>query len=77
MPSKYQVAVAGLLLSIAVSGILYLHFGIPAVLVVVPFVPFLVSRAADRPRVKECPSCGFRTQAQDHQYCPRDGTRLE
>jgi hypothetical protein len=43
----------------------------------VPFVPFLFRGARERPPVRECPVCGFRTRDPEYDYCPRDGHRLE
>jgi len=77
MPSRVHVAIVGLLASVAVSGILYLHFGTPVLLLVVPFVPILAARARDRPPAKACPTCGYRTRDPATAYCPRDGTALE
>jgi hypothetical protein len=74
--ARSATAVVGLLVSLVVSVVLWVAFDIPAFLVVVPFVPFLFRRG-ERPPVRECPVCGFRTCDRDHDYCPRDGHRLE
>jgi hypothetical protein len=74
--ARSATAVVGLLASLGVSVVLWVAFDVPAFLVVVPFVPFLFRRG-ERPPVRECPVCGFRTRDRDHDYCPRDGHRLE
>jgi hypothetical protein len=74
--ARSATALVGLLLSLAASVVLWVAFDIPAFLVVVPFVPFLLRRG-ERPPVRECPVCGFRTRDPDHDFCPRDGHRLE
>ncbi len=33
-------------------------------------------RARDRPPVRTCPECGFRTREESFEFCPRDGRRL-
>jgi hypothetical protein len=47
------------------------------VLLVVPFVPLLLSRRGERQPVRTCPTCGFKTRDRGVDYCPRDGTELE
>lgn len=74
--ARSATALVGLAASLAVSLALWVWLGIPAFLVVVPFVPFLFRRE-DRPAVRECPVCGFRTRDEGYEYCPRDGHRLE
>ena len=66
----------GLVASVAVSVVAWVHFGVPVFLVVLPFVPFLF-RSRDRPPVRECPRCEFRTRDESYEFCPRDGERLE
>jgi hypothetical protein len=52
------------------------------------FVPFLLRRSSGDtdgsregtgpdPSVAACPVRGYRTADPEHDYCPRDGTRLE
>lgn len=77
MVSRTQFAVIGLLASLAVSAVLYLHFGIAAFILVVPFVPFLLGGDRDDSPTLACPTCGYRTTDPAHEYCPRDGTELE
>jgi len=74
--ARSRTAVLGLLASLALSVALWVGFGVPAFLVVVPFIPFLFRRE-DRPPVCECPVCGFQTREEDFEFCPRDGHRLE
>jgi hypothetical protein len=61
--ARSATALVGLVASLAVSLALW-------------FVPFLFRRE-DRPPVRECPVCGFRTRDEGYEYCPRDGHRLE
>ncbi|MFB6166332.1 MAG: hypothetical protein ABEJ31_14320 [Haloarculaceae archaeon] len=77
--SRTVTAVAGLVASIIVSALLWRYFHTFVFFLFVPFVPVLFRRAgsADRPPVRECPTCGFRTRADEYEFCPRDGTRLE
>ena len=74
--SRTATAVAGLLLSLAVSLVLWWQFDTFLFFLVVPFVPFLF-RSQERPPVRECPVCGFRTRNEEYDYCPRDGHRLD
>jgi hypothetical protein len=74
--ARSATALVGLLVSLAASVVVWFAFGVPAFLVVFPFVPFLF-RGRERPPVRECPVCGFRTRDRDYEYCPRDGHRLE
>jgi len=74
--ARSRTALLGLLASLAVSLVLWAVFGVPAFLVVVPFVPF-VFRRDDRPPVRECPVCGYRTRDPEFDHCPRDGHRLD
>jgi hypothetical protein len=85
--SRTATALAGVLLSLAVSAALWYYTGTLLFFLLVPFVPFLFPAsggdgtrrptAADRPTAVECPTCGYRTTDPEHDYCPRDGTRLE
>ncbi|WP_336000990.1 hypothetical protein [Halorientalis halophila] len=79
--SRTATAAVGLLGSLAVTVALWWYFDTLAVFLFLPFVPFLFrNRGSDEesaPAVRECPTCGFRTAAEDHEYCPRDGRRLE
>ena len=86
MDRRVYTAALGLLVSLAVSVAAWLLFDVLLLFLFVPFVPFLLGRArrdseADRdrgpPTVRACPVCGYRTRDPDHDYCPRDGHRLE
>ena len=74
--ARSRTALFGLLASLAVSLVLWVVFGVPAFLVVVPFVPFLFRRG-DQPPVRGCPVCGYRTRDPGFDHCPRDGHRLD
>jgi len=74
--SRVATAVAGLLVSLAVSLVLWYLFRTPAVFLFVPFVPFLFRRGRS-PERRRCPACGFETDEASVEYCPRDGRRLE
>ena len=73
LPSRTVTALAGLLVSLAVSVAAYVFFEAVFLFFLVPFVPLLARSA--RPPVRTCPECGFRSRQYD--YCPRDGTELE
>lgn len=78
LSSRTATALAGLVASLAVSVLLWWYFESLLVFLVVPFVPFLFRDGnGERPPVRECPRCGFRTRSPEYEYCPRDGTRLE
>ena len=70
-------AAAGLLGSLLLSVAAYVYFDTLLLFLFVPFVPFLFRRSTDRPPVRRCPTCGFRTRSPEFDYCPRDGTELE
>ena len=79
--SRMLTALAGLLVSLAVSAAIYVATGSLLLFLVVPFVPFLFSRSlggdgGETPPVRECPECGFRARDPEFDYCPRDGRRL-
>ena len=82
--SRTATALAGVLVSLAISAALWYYFESLLFFLFVPFVPFLLRRdggdagaAGARPEVAECPVCGYRTTDPEYDYCPRDGTRLE
>jgi hypothetical protein len=75
--ARLATAVAGVVLSIVVSLIVWLYSGIPFLFFLVPFIPFLFRRGTERqPSARECPVCDFQTRDQSYEYCPRDGHRL-
>jgi len=69
-------ALAGLFASLGVSALLWWYFDTLLFLLFVPFVPFLLRGRGDR-TVRECPRCGFRSDSEEYEFCPRDGERLE
>lgn len=77
--SRTLTAAAGLLVSLAVSLLLWWQFDTLAFFLFVPFVPFLFRRGGDGAdeRRRTCPVCGFRTADESYDYCPHDGTPLE
>lgn len=78
--SRTATALAGLVLSVAISVAAWYVFDTFLLFLFVPFVPFLLRRSATGqppPRTRECPTCGFETAAAEVKYCPRDGSRLE
>jgi hypothetical protein len=78
--SRTLTALVGFAVSIALSVGLYLYTGSFLFFLFVPFVPFLFKQtseeAAERPPIKECDRCSFRTRDPEFDYCPRDGSRL-
>jgi len=83
MSSRILTALAGLAISVVVSVAIYLYTGSLLVFLFVPFVPFLFrgfvgeDERATQPELRECPQCSYRTTDPEHEYCPRDGARLE
>ncbi len=76
--SRTLTALAGLVVSLLVSVVLWWQFDTLAFFLFVPFVPFLFrGQGGGVESVRTCPTCGFRTADDDYDYCPRDGTRLE
>lgn len=77
--SRLLTAAVGLLASLLVSVAAYVYFDTLLLFLFLPVVPFLFgSRGGDdEPPARTCPACGYRTRAADHDFCPRDGTRLE
>lgn len=77
--SRTLTAAVGLAGSLLVTAGAWYYFDSLLVLLFVPFVPLLFRRYGDddRPPVRECPDCGFRTRDQTFEHCPRDGRKLE
>jgi hypothetical protein len=75
--ARTLTAVVGIAVSLAVSVAVWYYFDSLLLFLFVPFVPFLFRGRGERPPVRECPVCGFRTRDPEVDYCPRDGTRLE
>ncbi len=78
--SRTLTAAVGIVASLAISVALYLATGSLLFFLFVPFVPFLfrgIGRSAPTEVVRRCPRCSFRTTDPEHEYCPRDGSRLE
>jgi hypothetical protein len=72
-------AVAGILGSILLSGLLWWYFETAVFFLFVPFVPFLIRyRTGSSESINQkCPVCGFHTKDDSYEYCPKDGARLE
>lgn len=77
--SRTLTAVAGLVGSLVVTGLLWWYFDTLAVFLFLPFVPFLFRGRREQrpPEPRTCPTCGYQTQNETHDYCPRDGTKLQ
>lgn len=89
--SRTLTALAGIVLSLAISAAVWRLFDVPFLFFLVPFVPILFSRrsrsgsgeptggepGSRASSVRTCPVCGFRTDDPRFEYCPRDWTRLE
>ncbi|MDH5019822.1 hypothetical protein [Halobacterium rubrum] len=83
--SRLATAAVGVVVSLAVSIVLWQVFDVALFLLAVPFVPFLFRRAGGdsedaasrRPTERTCPECGFSTRNPEFAHCPRDGTELE
>ena len=75
--SRALTALVGVLVSLVLSAALWYYFDSLLFFLFVPFVPFLFRGSDEEQEVAECPVCGYRTPDPDHDYCPRDGTRLE
>ncbi|MFB6108708.1 MAG: hypothetical protein ABEJ82_07690 [Haloplanus sp.] len=75
--SRTATAAVGLLVSLALSLLVWRYFHTLFVFLFLPFVPVLLGRGRSSPPVRECPACGFTTRDSEFDYCPRDGTALE
>ena len=81
--SRTLTALFGLVGSLAISAAIYAATGSLLLFLLVPFVPFLLSRSPGeespgptRAPPRECPACDFRARNPEFDYCPRDGRRL-
>jgi hypothetical protein len=79
MDSRLLTAAVGVAASLLVSALAWVALDTLFLFFFVPFVPFLFRRGADRtePTVRRCPVCDYRTTDDRHEFCPRDGHRLE
>ncbi len=74
--SRTVTAAVGVAVSLLVSVALWWYFESFVFFLFLPFVPFLLRDDGGTERGRECPRCGFRTEAEEYEFCPRDGTRL-
>jgi hypothetical protein len=77
--SRTATALLGLVVSVGVTVLAWWYFDALAVFLILPFVPILFRRLdgrEERPPVRTCPRCGFRTRDPEFDYCPRDGAEL-
>lgn len=86
--SRTVTALAGLAASLLISAAAWVYLDTLLVFLFVPLVPLLLrgrglgegpepGGGREHRRSRRCPACGFETRDPDHDYCPRDGTRLE
>jgi hypothetical protein len=77
--SRTVTAAVGVAVSLLVSVALWWYFESFVFFLFLPFVPFLFRGDGDDEDepVRECPRCGFRTTAEEYEFCPRDGARLD
>jgi len=83
--SRTLTAAGGLAVSLLVSVLAWVYLDTLLLFLVLPFVPVLFrgwggadqEPERERPRRRECPVCDYRTRDPTHDYCPRDGHRLE
>lgn len=77
MASRTATALVGIAASLVLSLLLWRAFDTLAVFLFVPFVPILFGRhrSSERP-VRTCPTCDFRSERQNVNYCPHDGSAL-
>ncbi|AXR78282.1 hypothetical protein [Natrarchaeobaculum sulfurireducens] len=77
--ARTGTALVGLILGLLVSVAAWIYFETLLLFLFLPFVPFLFTRRGreQQPRsVRQCPRCNFQTADPDHEFCPRDGSRL-
>ncbi|WP_255194103.1 hypothetical protein [Natronobeatus ordinarius] len=81
--SRTITALVGLSAGLVVSVGAWIYFETMLLFLFLPFVPFLVAGRGDNRRDERqepgraCPRCGFRSADPEHEYCPRDGSRLQ
>ncbi|WP_224269498.1 hypothetical protein [Haloprofundus salinisoli] len=75
--SRTLTALLGLVGSLLISALLWWYFDSFVFFLFLPFVPFLFRGTTAARTTRRCPTCGFRTEDENYEYCPRDGTRLE
>ncbi|QCJ47924.1 hypothetical protein [Haloprofundus sp. MHR1] len=75
--SRTLTALLGLAGSLLVSALLWWYFDSLVFFLFLPFVPFLFRGATAAGATRRCQTCGFRTDDEAYEYCPRDGTELE
>lgn len=82
--SRTATALVGLLASVAISVAVWQLTGSVVAFLFLPFLPVLLrGRGGDdagdrqRPAVRTCPVCDYRTRNPEFAHCPRDGTPLE
>lgn len=73
---RWLTALVGLVASVAISVLAWLYLDTFLLFLLIPFVPLLFGRRS-RAETKRCPRCGFETEREGFDYCPRDGARLE
>ncbi|MFP8952603.1 hypothetical protein ACLI4Z_06455 [Natrialbaceae archaeon A-arb3/5] len=76
-PTRTVTALAGLAVSLLVSVAAWLFLETLLFFLFLPFVPFLFARTGDENPTRRCPRCSFETTDPDHEFCPRDGSRLQ
>lgn len=77
--SRTLTALAGLLVSLAVSVVAWMYFDTLVVFLVLPFVPLLFRGLAgddESVTVHRCPECDFSTRNPEFTHCPYDGEPL-
>lgn len=76
MDTRWLTAFLGIAASVAISVYAWLSFDTLLLFLLIPFVPLLLRRRS-RPETKRRSRCGFETEREGFDYCPRDGSRLE
>lgn len=76
MDARWLTVLVGLVASVAISVLAWVYLDTFLLFLLIPFVPLLFGRRS-RPETRRCPRCGFETEREAFEYCPRDGIRLE